>query len=184
MITVYPNPVASFTAPASVSIINPVVTFTDASTNAASWNWNFGDPAAGIDSVSNVQNPVHTFSIEGTYCATLTVTSANGCISSTSNCVVVDPEFTFYIPNAFSPNGDGINDEFFGKGEYIIDYEMSIFDRWGNLIFFADDINKHWDGKANHGAQMAQQDVYVYVVKIKDHKNVKHKYVGTVTIVK
>jgi gliding motility-associated-like protein len=184
MITVYPNPVASFTAPTSVSIINPVVTFTDASTNAASWNWNFGDPAAGIDSVSNVQNPVHTFSIEGTYCATLTVTSANGCISSTSNCVVVDPEFTFYIPNAFSPNGDGINDEFFGKGEYIIDYEMSIFDRWGNLIFFADDINKHWDGKANHGAQMAQQDVYVYVVKIKDHKNVKHKYVGTVTIVK
>ena len=61
---------------------------------------------------------------------------------------------------------------------------MSVFDRWGNLIFFSDDINKHWDGKANHGKDMAQQDVYVYIIKIKDFKQIKHKYTGTVTIVK
>ena len=61
---------------------------------------------------------------------------------------------------------------------------MSIFDRWGNLIFFTDDINKHWDGKANYGLDIAQQDVYVYSVKIKDYKEKKHTYLGTVTIVK
>jgi gliding motility-associated-like protein len=185
MITVYPNPVASFTAPLSTSIIDPIVNFTDNSTNAASWHWNFGDPlATGIDSISNLENPIHNYSLEGTYCVTLSVTSINGCVNATQLCVVIDPEFTFFIPNAFSPNGDGINDEFYGKGDYISDFEMTIFDRWGNLIFFSDDINKHWDGKANHGSQLAQEDVYVYVVKIKDHKNSKHKYTGTVTIVK
>ena len=92
--------------------------------------------------------------------------------------------YSIAIPNAFSPNGDGINDEFYGKGDYVKDFEMMIFDRWGNLIFFADDINKHWDGIANHGKEMAQQDVYVYTVKITDANDKKHKYTGTVTIVK
>ena len=137
-----------------------------------------------MDSISNLQNPSHTYGLEGTYCVVLSVISPNGCVDTTKVCVVIDPEFTFYIPNAFSPNGDGINDEFFGKGDYINSFEMDIFDRWGNLIFFSDDINKHWDGKANHGSDVAQQDVYVYVVKITDQKNLKHKYTGTVTIVK
>ncbi|MBA3970620.1 MAG: gliding motility-associated C-terminal domain-containing protein, partial [Bacteroidetes bacterium] len=184
MITVYAIPVADFTAPLTNSIINPTVNFIDNSTSAVSWQWNFGDPFASADSVSNLQNPSHTFTEAGTYCVTLTVTSANGCVDVTQICVVVEPEFTFFIPNAFSPNGDGINDEFYGKGDFITDFEMLIYDRWGNLIFFADNINDHWDGKANHGSEIAQQDVYVYIVKIKDYKNQKHKYTGTVTIVK
>ena len=77
-----------------------------------------------------------------------------------------------------------VNDDFYGKGDNIKKFEMMIFDRWGNMIFFADDINKHWDGIANHGKDVAQQDVYVYSVKITDHKDKKHKYTGTVTIVK
>jgi gliding motility-associated-like protein len=99
-------------------------------------------------------------------------------------CIVIDPEFTFFIPNAFSPNDDGINDEFYGKGEYIKEYEMNIFDRWGNLIYHCEDINDHWDGRANHGSEVAQEDVYVYVVKLTDNHDKKHKYIGTVTIVK
>ncbi|MCX6296806.1 MAG: gliding motility-associated C-terminal domain-containing protein, partial [Bacteroidetes bacterium] len=188
MINVYPNPVANFTAPSNTSIINPTVSFIDNSsvpTGAiASWHWNFGDPFADADSTSGLQNPFHTFTDAGTYCATLSIISDHGCVDTTQLCVIIDPEFTFFIPNAFSPNGDGINDEFYGKGEYINSFEMLIYDRWGNLIFFSDDINKHWDGKANHGSELAQQDVYVYVVKIKDIKDKKHKYTGTVTIVK
>jgi gliding motility-associated-like protein len=188
MITVHPTPVADFTAPLATSIINPIVNYTDNSSvptgSIATWHWNFGDVFATTDSISSLQNPSHNFTEAGTYCATLTVTSNFGCIDATQLCIVIDPEFTFFIPNAFSPNGDGINDEFYGKGDYINDFEMSIFDRWGNLIFFADDINKHWDGKANHGGDIAQQDVYVYSVKIKDNKDKKHKYLGTVTIVK
>lgn len=188
-ITVYPIPNAEFSAPLSTSILSPTVQYNDESTIASpmisTWNWDFGDPfAAASDATSTIQNPSHTFTEAGTFCGTLTVTSNHGCVSTTTHCVVIEPEFTFFIPNAFSPNGDGINDEFFGKGDFITDFEMSIFDRWGNLIFFADDINSHWDGKANHGKELAQQDVYVYVVKLTDNKDKKHKYQGTVTIVK
>jgi gliding motility-associated-like protein len=102
---------------------------------------------------------------------------------------IIQPEitnkpFTFYIPNAFTPNGDGINDEFFGKGENIIEYDMWIFDRWGTMIFHGNDINDKWDGKTNHGSDIAQQDVYVWKVRFADLNKIKHDYIGTVTLVK
>jgi gliding motility-associated-like protein len=119
-----------------------------------------------------------------TYNTTLIVHNIFGCVDTITHQIVIDPEFTFFIPNAFSPNGDGINDYFYGKGVGIAKYELYVFDRWGNLIFFADDINKYWDGKANHGSDMAQQDVYVWKVKLTDVFDKKHNYIGTVTIVK
>ena len=122
--------------------------------------------------------------MDGTYTVTLTVVDGNGCIGSVSHPVVISPEFTFFIPNAFSPNGDGVNDYFYGKGVGIKKYELYVFDRWGNLIFFADELDKYWDGKANHGSDMAQQDVYVWKVKLTDVFDKKHNYIGTVTIVK
>ncbi|HEX8517335.1 MAG TPA: PKD domain-containing protein, partial [Bacteroidia bacterium] len=189
VITANPIPEAAFTAPLSTSIFTPVVQYTDESTissgSIVSWDWAFGDfLATGDDDSSHLQNPDHTFSEIGTYCAELVVTSNAGCQDVTTLCIVIDPEFTFFIPNAFSPNDDGINDEFYGKGEYIQKYEMNIFDRWGNLIFHADDINEHWDGRANNGSEVAQEDVYVYVVKLTDNHSKLHKYIGTVTIVK
>lgn len=188
-VTVHPNPIADFTAPLSTSIIDPLVSYTDNSTitsgSIVSWAWNFGDAfASTANNTSTLQNPTHFFTEDGTYCASLTVTSNFGCIDATLVCIEIEPEFTFFIPNAFTPNDDGINDDFYGKGDYIKKFEMFIYDRWGNLIFFADDINKHWDGKANHGKEIAQEDVYVYTVKITDTKDKKHKYIGTVTIVK
>jgi gliding motility-associated-like protein len=184
MISVYPIPTADFTAPLSTSILNPTVPFTDNSLGANTWDWDFNDPLNPGNDSSNAQNPTYTFSDVGTYCVDLIVTSVNGCQDNTTLCVVIDPEFTFFIPNAFSPNGDGVNDEFYGKGDFINSFEMYIYDRWGNMIFFSDDINKHWDGTANHGAEIAQQDTYVYVVKLTDNKDKKHKYLGSVTLVK
>ncbi len=61
---------------------------------------------------------------------------------------------------------------------------MSIFDRWGNLIYKTTDINKPWDGKANRGNEIAQGDVYIYVVKITDIKDKSHGYKGLVTLLK
>jgi gliding motility-associated-like protein len=59
-----------------------------------------------------------------------------------------------------------------------------IFDRWGNFIFYSDDINKGWDGKANLGSEVAQSDVYVYSIKLIDLKKKTHNYKGIVTLVK
>jgi len=187
---VYPSPVAAFTAPQVTSIFDPTVQYTDQSTIATggtinSWTWNFGDLLAGASNTSALQSPSHTFAETGTYCAHLLVISTPGnCKDSTDMCIVIEPEFTFFIPNAFSPNDDNINEEFYGKGENIKKYEMSIYDRWGNLIFYADDIKKHWDGKVKGGSEIAQVDVYVYSVKLTDLNNKIHKYIGTVTLVK
>ena len=185
-ITVFANPVAEFTAsPNPATILEPTVNFTDQSTSTfpiVSWNWDFGDGSSG----STATNPSHDFPniIEGSYNVTLTVVDGNGCIDDVSHTIIINPEFTFFIPNAFTPNGDGVNDFFQGQGVGIKKYEIMIFDRWGNMIWYTDDINKLWDGKANHGKDMAQQDVYVWKVKLTDVFDKKHNYTGTVTIVK
>ena len=94
------------------------------------------------------------------------------------------PEFTFYVPNAFTPNNDGINDFFFGTGIGIVEYHMWIFDRWGLLIFYTNDISHTWDGKVQNGKEVSQQDVYIWKAKLVDVFGEKHKYSGHVTLIK
>ncbi len=180
-ITVYPNPIAHFTVqPSTASIINPIIALTDLSTGTNFWNWNFGD----LDS-AYLHNPApHTYSDTGTYTITLITSTIYNCTDTAVQTIIIEPDFIFYIPNAFSPNDDGVNDTFSGKGLFISKFEMMIFDRWGNLIFFSDDINKPWDGKANHGTEAAQGDVYVYSFKVIDFKMIKHNYKGIVTLVR
>ena len=179
MITVNPTPVANFTAPAVSGIFNSTVHFTDYSTNATAWNWNFGDYNSGADNLSNLQNPAHKYTQVGSYCVLLT--AANGsCVDTSEICVQIEPEFTFYVPNSFSPNEDGKNDEFFGKGDNITSFQMWIYDRWGNSVFYTDNIDKHWDGTMN--GSLVQMDVYVYVIKLKDFKKDDHSYIGNVTL--
>jgi gliding motility-associated-like protein len=178
-ITVYPNPIANFSIlPDTASIINPVIAITDLSIGTNYWHWNFGD-----HDTTSVHNPApHTYADTGTYRITLITSTLYSCVDSTYKTVTIEPEFLFYIPNAFTPNDDGINDYFSGKGVFIKDYEMIIYDRWGNLIFYTNDINKPWDGTANHGTEIAQRDVYIYTVKITDINRKKHSYKGTVTL--
>ncbi|MGB3948717.1 MAG: PKD domain-containing protein [Bacteroidia bacterium] len=181
-ITVYPLPVASFsTAPTSASIINPIIEFSDASTGVNYWSWTFGEH----DTVSSISNPPpYTYSDTGGYQITLITSTQYNCTDTAYQTIYIEPSFLFYIPSAFSPNGDGDNDTFTGKGIFVKEYEMMIFNRWGELIFYTDDLNKPWDGTINYGSIVAQQDVYVYTVKIMDYMKKKHEYHGTVTLVR
>ncbi|HXP49188.1 MAG TPA: PKD domain-containing protein, partial [Bacteroidia bacterium] len=186
MITVYSHPIAAYTAsPQPVTILEPTITFTDQSTDAygiKKWLWQFNDPLDGTDSI---QNPTYTFTDTGTFCPELTVTNIHGCKDSVDHCIIISPFFTLYIPNAFSPNADGINDVFTAKGTYVCSFDMYIFDRWGMMLYYTDDINKGWDGTVQGGTLISQEDTYVYLITATDcveHK--KHRYVGRVTIVK
>jgi gliding motility-associated-like protein len=185
MINVYASPVANFTySPQPVTIIYPVVQFTDISSSPDEivyWNWRFGD---GADSTSTERNPTHTYSDTGTYCATLTVMDEHGCVDSITNCLVVDPVFTLYIPDAFTPNGDGLNDVFMAKGSYIKDFEMYVFDRWGMKLFHSNDIMNGWNGTVNNGTTISQEDTYVYLINVTDAQGNKHSYNGKVTLLK
>ncbi len=179
-----PNAAFDYT-PKPASVNNPTVTLLNGSSSDVNyWYWDFGDGSAPVS--PNDANPSHTYpsDVSGVYTTMLAVSNIYGCVDTTYLDVVIRPDFTFYIPNAFSPNNDGMNDTFYGKGTGIATFNIYIYDRWGNLIFHADDINKAWDGKANGGGDIAQQDVYVWKVFITDVNTDKHDYIGTVTIVR
>ncbi len=184
LINVTAYPVANFSCPASASIYTPSIQFTDLSTGATSWHWDFGDSYNMATDTSSERNPSHTYSHVGNYCAMLTVGNAGMCFDSLQICVDITPEFTCFIPNAFSPNHDGINDEFYCKATNVLTFEMTIYDRWGNKVFFTDDLLHYWMGDMNENKVVQQEDVYVYVIHIKDTNKEKHDYIGNVTLVR
>ena len=110
----------------------------------------------------------------------------NNEVVSVSNEVQITPAAVIYIPNAFTPNGDGMNDTFGAIGEGIIEYTLQIFNRWGELIFESNDIKVQWDGVYKN--DIAPIDVYVYKLAAKgpnlNGKGTKKIYKsGSVTLV-
>ena len=182
MIYVYPQPIAEFSInPNPASTIDPKVMLKNfSSADAITWNYDFGD---GYKTGPAIQNPEHDYEkVEKIYLASLIVTNKEGCVDTVQHEVIVGPEFIFYIPSAFTPNDNGINEYFYGKGYGIKDYDLRVFDRWGNMIFHGQDLNDKWDGTLK--GTLCQQDVYVWKVLIKDVFNIKHQYTGTVTLIK
>ena len=89
-----------------------------------------------------------------------------------------------YVPNVFTPNGDGINEQFFGMGTFIKAFEMHIFDRWGNKIFESNDLYKGWNGKVKSAGDIVQEDVYVWKVRVTDFEGKHYNYNGHVSVIK
>jgi PKD repeat protein len=141
-IAVYGMPVAAFGAsPQPTTILNPTITFTDSSSNAASWLWSFGDVA---NSSSTDQHPVFTYADPDCYLVILEVTSQDGCVDTASQLVCIGPDVSIYVPNTFTPDGNGNNDVFIPVtiGIDPDEYELWIFDRWGNMIFYSDELDE------------------------------------------
>ena len=91
-------------------------------------------------------------------------------------------EMTLYIPNVFTPDRDGVNEFFFASGTNIMNYQMRIFDRWGEQIFYADDITKAWDGTFR--GNLCKEDVYVYQVKATDFEGRQKLFTGAVSLIR
>ncbi|MEW6467848.1 MAG: PKD domain-containing protein [Bacteroidota bacterium] len=185
LITVNPWATADFSVgPQPTDIFNSQLFFTDLSSTANSWLWSFGDPN---NSTSTQQNPTFTYQDSGTYLVTLIVNNQYGCPDTITQTVHIEGQYAIYIPNAFTPNKDGHNEVFMpsGIGIDFDEFEMLIFDRWGNLIYKTNDINQGWDGRANGGTEIAQEDVYVWKISTRSSTNgFKHAYVGHVTLIK
>ncbi|MFZ5553510.1 MAG: PKD domain-containing protein [Bacteroidota bacterium] len=159
-----PGPVnADFTfGPQPTTIFDPIIYFTNTSTGAVTYLWNFNN----IDT-STQTNPSFEFTDDtsGIYNVCLYAFNANGCVDSVCYDVIISEEFVLYAPNAFTPNGDGHNDIFFVYGNDINpeDYELLVFNRWGEVIFSASSLSTGWDGSFK--GMPAKQDVYVWKVK-------------------
>lgn len=97
----------------------------------------------------------------------------------------INDEFYFYLPDAFSPNGDGINDEFTGTGKQVKSYRMQVFNRWGELVFSSAAMNSGWKGCQDQSCmQAAPSGTYIYMVNVYDSQDKLHTYCGTVSLVR
>jgi len=186
MIVVYPTPDAYFIMHPDVgSTQDPTITFTDQSTNASYWEWDFGDPTSGSDNSSYHSVPMHTFTGAGTFTIHLYVESPFGCSDTTSNNILIKQDFAIYFPNAFTPNDDLLNDGWRPQGVGVSpdDYSLYIFDRWGEMVFKTNDFNASWDGKKMGSDQLPVIDVYNWIAYVKDIYGERYFFKGRVTIV-
>lgn len=181
-IKVEPSPIADFTyTPAHLDNFNPSADFTDQSTGAVFWLWNFDDEATSLK-----QNPSHTFKDTGQQIVTLIVTHPSGCKDTTFQIIDVEPKVTYYLPNAFTPNNDDVNDFFLGNG-YLVGltgFEMSIWNRWGEKIFQTKDPTEGWNGRKNNVGVMSPNGVYVCVVHYTGPRGQKIEIKGFATLIR
>lgn len=145
----------------------------------ASWFWDFGD-----GTTSTQAQPVHEYTEEGEYFVTLRIIDHNGCerIYHLKE-IVVTQDIRILLPNAFTPNGDGLNDEFFATSTLITDLEIEIFDRWGKLIYRSEDLNFRWNGRKAEGDAWPE-GAYVYKVRAVGYDGSIIRKSGTVTILR
>lgn len=181
LLHIYPAPTANFLfSPKIVSLPEAIITIQNSSQGTDSARWDFGD---GF--ISSAFNPSpHHYTNPDTFSISLIVYNNYGCSDTITKKVFVQPDFTFYIPNSFSPNDDQINDNFSGKGEEILEYEMTIYNRFGNIMFHTADMHVLWNGRKNNIAEPAAPDVYVYTITIVDTNRKKHFYKGVVTLIR
>ncbi len=178
MITSYPIPMASFTYnPLTTDIYDKVITFTDQSIIASQWLWDLGDGAS-----TTLQNPMHEYPDSGLYTVTLFIENTYGCKDTTSKNVRINPVYAIYIPNAFTPDGDKLNDYFSVKSYGIIQLDMQIFDRWGEKIWEGHLLDDKWDGL--YKGKMVATDIYVYKIRARDVFKEWHDYIGKVSLLR
>jgi gliding motility-associated-like protein len=184
-ITVHPDPVAGFNllSPNPATLIEATIAFDDISTGGTITYWNFGDNTSAT--VPGCFDIGHSYGDTGAYHVVQIVENQWGCRDTAETDVYIIPNTTLYVPNTFTPNGDGKNDVFFVYGEYVSDFHLMVFDRWGMLIFESYDMTKGWNGHANNGNAIAQIDTYVWVVTYSEqYDGYKHKLIGHVNLVR
>jgi gliding motility-associated-like protein len=164
------GPTAAFSSsPTTGAQVDGIITFTDESTgNPVAWSWNFGDNASSGD-----QNTTHSYSNQGEYTVTLTVTDENGCSDAES--VVYTISNSVAVPNSFTPNGDGFNDFFVIQGlEAFPNTKLTIFNRWGSEVYSVSSYTNNWD------ASDAPDGTYFYILELFNGEKIK----GDVTIIR
>ncbi|HKC69896.1 MAG TPA: gliding motility-associated C-terminal domain-containing protein, partial [Bacteroidia bacterium] len=206
-VEVYPTPVADFSwGPTDADIDQPTIHFVNEAIGASPYlpaqtfgpfgvEYYLGDTYNSANNyVQNNTTFSHNYSdpdyndVFETYYVTQWVINSYGCRDSITKPVEIKPIFTFYIPNAYTPNGDNKNEGFKGIGIGIDNstYNLWVFDRWGLMIYHANDIDKAWDGHmlGHEDKPVLQEDVYVWKVSFNDIFGQSHQYHGTVTLVK
>lgn len=174
------KPVACFeTSTNNVLLINQSFLATNCSQYATEYHWNFGDGAT-----SQVENPTHFYNESGLKYITLTATNNYNCVDSVTHSILVNEVSIMYIPNSFTPNGDGINDTFLPVCSFVKEdgYSIRIFNRWGQEVFFSNDLKFGWDGTYN--GLDAPSGTYSYVIIYENLFGQPFRKVGSINILR
>lgn len=177
----FESPIAEFRVDRNnISTESPKVEFTNYSYGGF-WNsWTFGDGGT-----SSEANPTHIYTMPGNFHVVLTTTSLYGCTDTTGVDIYVTNEHTLYVPTAFTPNGDELNDEFKAFGTALDEehFEMFIYDRWGKIAFHTTDINEGWDGTYKKNKEFPE-GVYSYRVYCMDIYGNEYEKTGTFVLIR
>ncbi len=184
LVNAYPVPVADFAVtPTEVEITEPLIEVADKSVGASTVMYDMSDGTHKTD-----RNFAHTFVTNDakTILIMQRVSNTYGCRDSIVKDVVIKPAYVLFIPNAFTPNSDGLNDGFKAVGIGVSQFKLQVFDRWGALIFESDDINKAWDGSVRGKGDFdsTKEEVYVWKAHVTDVLQNTHDLIGHVTLLK
>ena len=185
-VLVHPLPVASFNAaPALVSNYDAQSTMVNTSVDAVSYEWVFNDGTTSTET-----SPTHVFAPDeyGEFEIKLTATSQFGCVDVTFGSVTVKEELVYYVPNSFTPNGDGDNDIFlpiFTSGYDPNEFSLLIFNRWGQIIFESYDPKAGWKGTLGENGEIVQDGTYTWKIEFMAKSSPKRQVaVGHVNLLK
>jgi gliding motility-associated-like protein len=153
------------------------VAFTNTTPFSTAIFWEFGD-----GSTSTEEAPVHTFTSVTDWTVKLTAWAEEGCKRSIIQ--EYKPTGALFVPNCFTPDNDGINDFFFVYGHNLMNYEITIFSKWGDVVYTSDDLTLPWDGSARGGDYFVSDGVYPYVIKAKDERENYFEKSGSIIVLR
>jgi gliding motility-associated-like protein len=178
-VTVYPKPIAGFQLsgnPGDWEQGMPISVY-DASTGADSYEYDVSDgfstPLPSFDFTPGVSGYIIVHQM---------VTNIHGCRDEMSLPIWVDVPSSLYVPEAFTPGSNGINDVFMAYGNGITEFKMSIFNLWGELLFSSADIHSGWDGY--YRGEPCKQDVYVYLIEYSTRRAARQTLRGRFTLIR
>lgn len=163
VIEVFSSPNADFSFTQEQTDQGLFVQFTDQTELTDYWIWDFGNSGTAI-----IQNPSVLYPTSGNYLVTLEVGLQNGCKDEITKEIIFEPEHFIFIPTAITPDNDGINDFFRPviSGGTILDYQFSIYNSWGILIFQTNNQDEYWLGGNNNEKYFTQNNSYNWIVKV------------------
>lgn len=154
-----------------------IETFNTSFPQDAAFTWDFDD-----GTVIQEFEPSHEFLTNGTQVITLTAETEFGCRDSIFG--VFNPEMDIFVPNAFTPDGDGVNDVFKAEGHSIRSFKIWIYNRWGELVFYSESIDEPWLGNVSGGTHYGQNEVYNWVIEAVGIRNNSFERQGTVILIR
>ncbi|MFH0867169.1 MAG: PKD domain-containing protein [Bacteroidota bacterium] len=167
---------SSFISDVTFGYIPFTVHFTYTGTNAYSFYWDFGD-----GTTSTLQDPTHIYNSTGTYPVILIITGPGQCTDTYYIYIIAEDISVLEVPNVFTPNGDGKNDYLEIQYNYIGEFVLKIFNRWGNLIYESDNESSFWDGN-NRSNLPVPEGTYYYVIEATGKDHVIYSLNGFITI--